>query len=67
MTFGFRCRIISEVKLLVFEVKMQPQKMYFLLLKFISNNTQFITTTVTNSNKGFVLNFLCESYAVSRS
>ena len=43
MTFGFTCRIIS-VKLLVFGVKMLPQKKYFLLLKFVNNNAQFITT-----------------------
>ena len=45
--------------------KMLPQKMYFLLSKFISNNSQFVTTTVTTSDKGFVLNTSCESYTMS--
>ena len=43
-SFGCRCRMIS-VKLLVFGVKMLPQKMHFLLLNFIlTTNAQFKST-----------------------
>ena len=51
-TFGFRCRIIS-VKILVFAVKILPQKIHF-LLKFtnnkcsIYNNKWQVTKDFTN-------------------
>ena len=56
-TLGFQCIIISD-KILVFGVKILPQKNASLVFKIIKDNAQFITT----SNKGFVTTSTTKSY-----